>query len=888
MRRNYEYLNDKQFLLKIDREHLQEQYAKITLLNWNEDPIREIQGLITGGTLNLDGKSSVRRTTTLQMSLQENEHAGIANVGNLFSINKKVYIEIGRKNFTDKYTEYPIIWFPQGTFVITSASSQHATNSVTMNFQFKDKMCLLNGDCGGTIPASTQFDQWETTDENGNIVINRPTIDQIIREAVNHFGGEQLGKILISDIDKKIKTVMKWTGGVPVYLFWDQVEGTTTYGMTTDYNAAVEHDNYRMFSYGEDVGFIYSDFTYPTELIGNAGDSVDTILSKIKNTLGNYEYFYDVDGNFRFQEIKNYLNTTQAKSAIDQINKDDYIIDISQGKAAYNFEGSDLLSNFSNSPQYLKVKNDFIVWGIREDKNNGLKKTIRYHLAIDEKPKIGNIYEVYMYEDPEDGLVKAKVPIEYESYNNLPMVGVEGNFYKDRSTGKIYKWNASLNSYIDLGNGKRLPDDYQEVEYIESNGKQYINTNYIPNEDIVIDGKIAHNESTIDTPVFGARTSISGNSYTLWSHPAEYKTGTSAGQAIFNGATKNLTNLPMGTEIKFYYSKEKFIYNDQQYTWAPPAGTPNLSLALFSLNTAGNIDNRKFSGKMYYFRIYNGTTPARDYVPCYRKSDNKPGLYDLITKEFYINQGTGEDFTIGPEVVTNLQFANIKTTDWRSELYLQGVAAEPLGLESNYYYAELAAEWPKLYDLTADSYEEDGKTIYTGAFYPEVVANPYDVDYFLDFIDSEAAISELSVSNIGRRSEVKTMNEINCVFEPDIPDFVIIEAGQPDTQEKREECIAREQKYIQVDSFIYGMLAVGGSSNSAFNEVRMMLYQDTGYNESIQIQGVPIYHLEPNIRIKVRDEQSDIYGDYMVNSLSVPLTISGTMSISATRAIEKL
>ena len=29
-------------------------------------------------------------------------------------------------------------------------------------------------------------------------------------------------------------------------------------------------------------------------------------------------------------------------------------------------------------------------------------------------------------------------------------------------------------------------------------------------------------------------------------------------------------------------------------------------------------------------------------IPCYRKSDNKPGLYDTVTKEFYTNQGTGE------------------------------------------------------------------------------------------------------------------------------------------------------------------------------------------------------------------------------------------------------
>ena len=30
---------------------------------------------------------------------------------------------------------------------------------------------------------------------------------------------------------------------------------------------------------------------------------------------------------------------------------------------------------------------------------------------------------------------------------------------------------------------------------------------------------------------------------------------------------------------------------------------------------------------------------------------------------------------------------NITTTDWRTELYFQGVAAEPFGTESNYYYS---------------------------------------------------------------------------------------------------------------------------------------------------------------------------------------------------------
>ena len=94
-------------------------------------------------------------------------------------------------------------------YVINEASTSRGNNGTTINLQVKDKMCLLNGECGGTIPAATQFDQYETIDEKGMYKIEKPLISQIIRELVNHFGGEQIGKIIISDIDNRLKTVMK-------------------------------------------------------------------------------------------------------------------------------------------------------------------------------------------------------------------------------------------------------------------------------------------------------------------------------------------------------------------------------------------------------------------------------------------------------------------------------------------------------------------------------------------------------------------------------------------------------------------------------------------------------------------------------------------------------
>lgn len=679
MKFDYKYLQDSAFLAEIDNLQIRTQFVKITLLDWLENPIQEIQGLVTGGSGNLDGRSAMRRSANLTVQITNEELANVTNVNNLFSINKKIYLEIGYKNPTGKYTEYPIIWYPQGLYIINGASLNHSASGVSLSLQLKDKMCLLNGDCGGKLAASTQFDEYETIDENGDFVIMRPTMVQIIREAVNHLGGEQLGKIIISDLDTKVKMAMRWVGSTPLYF----INENGTLSMTTNY-ADAAGKAYTMYEYGDDVGFIFTDFTYPNELIENAGSSVVTVLDKIKGVLSNYEYFYDIYGNFVWQEIKNYLNTTQAKVDLEKIVNEDYLVDQSKGKLAYDFTDSKLIASFSNSPQFSKIKNDYVVWGIRKTAM-GNTVPIRYHLAIDTKPKTGNIYEVFMYEDPMDGLIKAKAPIKFAAAANFPEQGAAGVFYYAEDLKQIFVWET--------------------------------------------------------------------NSYRM---------------------------------------------------------------------------------------------------------------------------------------LSNTELRKVKTTDWRTELYLQGAVAEPLGVESNYYYTELSVEWPKLYDICQNSYEEDGNTIYIGGFRPEVLKHPSDIDYWLDFIDTTTAAGALSISNIGRRTHIVNSNDINCVFEPEIPDYVLIKKGQDDTDEKRQECEDRNQAYIQVDEAIYDMLAVGGIPNGAFTEIKNLLHEYTSYNETIQIQTMPIYHLNPNIRIGVYDKDSNIAGDYMINSISIPFATSGTMSISATRAMTKM
>jgi hypothetical protein len=53
-------------------------------------------------------------------------------------------------------------------------------------------------------------------------------------------------------------------------------------------------------AYGQTAGYRKTDLTYPGDLIGNVGESVVSVLDKIKNMLVEFEYFYDIDGRFVF------------------------------------------------------------------------------------------------------------------------------------------------------------------------------------------------------------------------------------------------------------------------------------------------------------------------------------------------------------------------------------------------------------------------------------------------------------------------------------------------------------------------------------------------------------------------------------------------------------
>ena len=187
-------LLDKEFLKQLDNSTNKETYARITALDINELPLEQIEGKVTGGSVNIDGASAIRRTCSVSLIASE------VNINNFYwGLNNRFKLEIGLKNtINPNYDE--IIWFQQGIFVITSFNTSLSTNNCTISINGKDKMCLLDGSVDGQLPASVDFGVEEFKDNNGIITYNQIPIKKIIKEMVHTYAREPYRNIILNDL----------------------------------------------------------------------------------------------------------------------------------------------------------------------------------------------------------------------------------------------------------------------------------------------------------------------------------------------------------------------------------------------------------------------------------------------------------------------------------------------------------------------------------------------------------------------------------------------------------------------------------------------------------------------------------------------------------------
>lgn len=194
-----------------------------------------------------------------------------------------------------------------------------------------------------------------------------------------------------------------------------------------------------------------------------------------------------------------------------------------------------------------------------------------------------------------------------------------------------------------------VPSGYTELEYIESTGTQYINTEIIAQPTTGCEGKFALTQLTppqtnaqviigswYPTP-FSLMGSYSGKFFSQFSDNAS---------TILFGPSHDINDHVFSSNIN---GNASFTINGSTYGQSTYFGQmQNGALWLFSRNYNGST-NASAAAKIYYMRIYNNDTLVRNFIPAKRDSDDVIGMYDNVSNQFFTNAGAGT-FIAGPEV----------------------------------------------------------------------------------------------------------------------------------------------------------------------------------------------------------------------------------------------
>lgn len=261
-----------------------------------------------------------------------------------------------------------------------------------------------------------------------------------------------------------------------------------------------------------------------------------------------------------------------------------------------------------------------------------------------------------------------------------------------------------------------LPDEYTELEYIESTGAQWIDTGFSPNQDTrtVVDFELTTAYSSIRA-IFGVRdtsSSTAANQFAFWN------TSNSSFRSDYFGTSRPISGLD--AQNRYVVDKNKNItsIDGLTVTNAEATGQCSYNMVLFAISTEGKLGY--FSNlKLYSGQIYDNGTIIRDFIPA-KNSNGQIGLYDLINALFYVNAGEGS-FLPGPEVIYPEPEPTLDPYIWyeadiprafQMARYLQGVAALRSALTLPENTASVPADMAGLTQQEANSIESILNTIH--------------------------------------------------------------------------------------------------------------------------------------------------------------------------------
>lgn len=183
-----------------------------------------------------------------------------------------------------------------------------------------------------------------------------------------------------------------------------------------------------------------------------------------------------------------------------------------------------------------------------------------------------------------------------------------------------------------------LPAEYTQVEYIQAIGTQYIKTDIIPKFESVDEFYIRFNLQDAGTQIYFG---VNGyNVYNGRSIQGVYANGKIRNDLRLGGSWEYFGDLSINTWAEYHVVGKSVSCLGETLTVSNSSTNNQEYLYLFAQGTSEPSTNAKCKISNVWYK-HEGVYTMQ-LIPCIRKYDNKPGMYDIVSKTFYTNAGTGE------------------------------------------------------------------------------------------------------------------------------------------------------------------------------------------------------------------------------------------------------
>lgn len=174
--------------------------------------------------------------------------------------------------------------------------------------------------------------------------------------------------------------------------------------------------------------------------------------------------------------------------------------------------------------------------------------------------------------------------------------------------------------------GVSLPAGYTKIEYLESDGNNYIDTGFKPNQDtrVVMDVHLLSTTTGDGYPMaFGVYTDNSNQLASFW-HTGKWQ--------VWFGNYASTTSSPNIERVKIDLSKDQYIVGDVSLPVSSASFTSNRTLYLLAMNQGDAYYVSQ--ARLYSCQIYDNGALVRDFIPAMNAS-GEAGLYDLKNDVWY-------------------------------------------------------------------------------------------------------------------------------------------------------------------------------------------------------------------------------------------------------------